>query len=178
MDLFAYTYVGPEEIRRASASHPAGTPIASRQDAEAWLQAHPDARSEGATYVVDLQGRLRLAPRRSEHVACAGGEEVLAAGEIHFQGTGLRLTVAEVSNQSTGYCPDTPCWDAVVLALQAAGLTPPPRFAPEIVFRRCTRCGEVNLVKEAWFVCVFCDADLPAEWNISPRRTLHLGGRE
>jgi hypothetical protein len=121
MDLYAYTYVGPEEIRRSSASQPAGTPIASREDAEAWLQAHPDARTEGATYVVDLQGRLRLAPRRSEHVACAGGEEVLAAGEIRFQGTGARLTVAEVSNQSMGYCPDTSCWYAVVLALVPRG---------------------------------------------------------
>jgi hypothetical protein len=174
MDLYAYTYVGPEEIRRSSASHPAGTPIASREDAEAWLQAHPDARTEGATYVVDLQGRLRLAPRRSEHVACAGGGEVLAAGEVRFQGTGSRLTVAEASNQSTGYCPDTSCRDAVVLALRAAGMTPPSRFTPEIVFRRCSRCREVNLVKEDWFVCVFCEADLPAEWNVAPRRALHL----
>ncbi|WP_164018423.1 hypothetical protein [Pyxidicoccus trucidator] len=176
MDLYAYTYVGPEEIRRASASHPAGTPIASRDDAAAWLQAYPDARTEGATYVVDLQGRLRLAPRRSEHVACSGGVEVLAAGEVRFQGAGARLAVAEVSNQSTGYCPDTSCWDAVVLAIRGAGLEPPRAFTPEVVFRRCTRCGEINLVKEGWFVCVFCDADLPAAWNIAPRRMVHVSG--
>ncbi|HZI16208.1 MAG TPA: hypothetical protein VE153_37940, partial [Myxococcus sp.] len=174
MDLYAYTYVGPEEIRRVTASHSAGTAIASAEDIDGWLRANPDAVTEGATYVVDLQGRLRLAPRRSEHVACAGGEEVLAAGEIRFRGAGPRLTVATLSNQSTGYCPDTSCWDAVVLALRGAGLEPPRGFSPEIVFRRCSRCGELNLVKEAWFVCVFCDADLPAQWNVAPRRTVHL----
>src|SRR5688500_1872895 len=121
MDLYAYTYVGPEEIRRSVASFPAGTPIVAVNDVDMWLAANPDALGEGATYVVGLQGRLRLAPRRSEHVACAGGEEVLAAGEIRFQRAGSRLTVAEVSNQSTGYCPDTDCWAAVALALGRAG---------------------------------------------------------
>jgi hypothetical protein len=174
MELYAYTYVGPEEIRRASASHPVGTPVTSPGDVDCWLNANPDAVTEGATYVVDLQGRLRLAPRRSEHVACAGGEEVLAAGEVRFRGTGSRLTVATLSNQSTGYCPDTSCWDAVVFALRRAGLKPPRGFSPEIIFRRCPRCGERNLVKDAWFVCVFCDADLPAEWNVAPRRKVHL----
>lgn len=174
MDLYAYTYVGPEEIRRSVASFPAGTAIASVRDIETWLAANPDALGEGATYVVDLQARLRLAPRRSEHVACAGGEEVLAAGEIRFRRAGTQLTVAEVSNQSTGYCPDTDCWGAVALALGRAGMTPPPGFTREVIFRRCTRCGERNLVKEGWFVCVFCDADLPAGWNVTPRRILHV----
>jgi hypothetical protein len=172
MELYAYTYVGPEEIRRSVASFPSGTPITSTSGLEVWLAAHPDALAEGATYVVDLQGRLRLAPRRSEHVACAGGEEVLAAGEIRFQGAETALSVAEVSNQSTGYCPDTDCWAAVELALGRAGVTAPPGFTHEVVFRRCERCGERNLVKEGWFVCVFCDADLPAGWNIAPRRRI------
>jgi hypothetical protein len=174
MELRAYTYVGPEEIRRSVASFPVGTAIASLRDLEAWLAANPDALGEGATYVVDLRALLRLAPRRSEHVACAGGEEVLAAGEIRFQRTGSQLAVAEVSNQSTGYCPDTDCWAAVALALGRMGVTPPPGFTREVIFRRCTRCGERNLVKEGWFVCVFCDADLPAGWNVAPRRILHV----
>ncbi|MFY0522099.1 hypothetical protein ACN28I_02445 [Archangium gephyra] len=174
MDLYAYTYVGPEEIRRSVATFPAGAPIVSARDIEAWLTCHPDALAEGATYVIDLQGRLRLAPRRSEHVACAGGEEILAAGELRFRRAGGQLTVAEVSNQSTGYCPDTDCWAAVALALGQAGVNPPSGFTHEVIFRRCTHCGERNLVKEGWFVCVFCDADLPAGWNIGPRRRIHV----
>ncbi|MEU6730442.1 hypothetical protein ABZ917_42625 [Nonomuraea wenchangensis] len=31
-----------------------------------------------------MDGVLLLAPRRSEHVACAGGRPVLSAGEISF----------------------------------------------------------------------------------------------
>ncbi|WP_375773143.1 hypothetical protein NR798_20380 [Archangium gephyra] len=174
MELYAYTYVGPEEIRRSVASFPAGTSIVSMSGLETWLTANPDALAEGATYVVDLQGRLRLAPRRSEHVACAGGEEVLAAGEIRFRRASGQLTVAEVSNQSTGYCPDTDCWTAVALALGWAGVNPPPGFTREVIFRRCTRCGERNLVKEGWFVCVFCDADLPARWNVGSRRGIQV----
>lgn len=171
--LYAYTYVGSQEIRRSVTGHPMGTAISSMRDCEEWLATHPDTLTEGATYVVDLQGRLRLAPRRSEHVACAGGGEVLAAGEIRFRSAGARLTVAEISNQSTGYCPDTTCWAAVALALGRAGLPAPQGFTFEVVFRRCPRCRELNLVKEGWFVCAFCDADLPTAWNVAPRRPVH-----
>ncbi len=152
--------------------------MTSKRELEAWLTAHPEAFSEGATYVVDLQGRLRLAPRRSEHVACAGGEEVLAAGEVRFGRAGAYPAVVEISNQSTGYCPDTACWPAVAMALRKAGLTVPPGFTLKIVFRRCTRCGEINLVKEEWFVCVFCEADLPPVWNVALRRSVHVEGAE
>ena len=137
----------------------------------AWLLAHPDALGEGATYVVDLRGALRLAPRRSEHVACSGGAEVLAAGEIRF---GAGSDVLSVSNLSSGYCPDTTCWFAVERAIRRAGITPPPALSIAIVWRRCTRCGEKSLVRESWFVCVFCDAELPAEWNAGTRRTVVL----
>ncbi|XXF78022.1 hypothetical protein P2318_33995 [Myxococcaceae bacterium GXIMD 01537] len=174
MQQHAYPYVGPEAIRRAVAAAPAGTPILTPRDVATWLEATPDALVEGATYVVDLQGRLRLAPRRSEHVACAGGEDVLAAGEIRFQRGAPSPSVAELSNQSTGYCPDTACWAAIAGALTRAGLNPPAGFTHEVIFRRCVRCGEINLVKEGWFVCVFCEVDLPSAWNVSPRRGVHL----
>ena len=29
----------------------------------------------------------------------------------------------------------------------------------------CPRCGERNVVKDGWFVCGVCGADLPAGWN-------------
>jgi hypothetical protein len=57
------------------------------------------------------------------------------------------------------------------------GVVPPPAFTHAVVFRRCPRCGERNLVKEDWFVCVFCDAELPAEWNVAPRREVPVGER-
>ncbi|MFE9635342.1 hypothetical protein [Streptomyces sp. NPDC006463] len=112
---------------------------------------------------------LRLAPRRSEHVACAGGDPVLAAGEICFiarPGEEPAWEADEVSNLSTGYCPDLASWRAVAEALDRAGIGRPEGFTHAVVFRRCTACGECNVVRDAWFVCVFCDADLPAEWNV------------
>jgi hypothetical protein len=116
---------------------------------------------------VDLRGILRLAPRRSEHVACAGGERVPAApGEIGFGREGEVWVVDEVSNQSTGYCPDVTSWTAVSAALRRAGLEHPPAFTHAVVFRRCTGCREVGIVREGDYVCVFCGCDLPVEWNV------------
>jgi hypothetical protein len=82
-----------------------------------------------------------------------------------YQGIGV-VQVVEVSNQSTGYCPDLSCWSAVAAALDRAGLARPREFTHEVVFRRCLSCREVSIVREEEFVCVFCDDDLPRLWNV------------
>ena len=164
--FYAYPYAGPQGIQRASTDAPAGEPIESADALAAWLERNPDAQAEGATYVVDLRGRLKVAPRRSEHVACASGEPVLTAGELTF---GAAATIARASNHSTGYCPDVDSFAALEKALRDAGLQPPRAFSPALVFRRCPRCRELNVVKGGWFVCAMCDADLPEEWNVSTR---------
>ncbi|ONI72686.1 hypothetical protein ALI144C_42475 [Actinosynnema sp. ALI-1.44] len=119
---------------------------------------------EAFTFVVGVDGLFRVAPRRSEHVVCAGGEGVLAAGEVTFDRAGV---VVEISNQSTGYCPDLGSWPAVASALERAGIAHPGGFTHLVVFRRCLRCAEINVVRDGYFACVFCDADLPAEWNVT-----------
>ncbi|WP_198171111.1 TFIIB-type zinc ribbon-containing protein [Actinoplanes awajinensis] len=121
-------------------------------------------RAEPFTFVVALDGRLRLAPRRSEHVALAGGRDVLAAGEMGF-GAGWRVT--EVTNQSTGYCPAPDCWDAVAGALDRLGISHPGGFADTIVFRRCPACGERNIVRDGDFTCALCGGALPEQWNFA-----------
>ena len=121
--------------------------------------------SEGATFVVDVAGVLRLAPRRSEHVACAGGGEVLAAGEIVFARTNAGITVREASNQSTGYCPEPESFESLAAALDRIGIARPDRYSDACTFRRCASCRQINLVKERWFECSCCGADLPREWN-------------
>jgi hypothetical protein len=108
------------------------------------------------------------ASRRSEHVACAGGAPVLSAGEITFLYDQGRWMVSKVSNQSTGYCPDPASWPAVSDALDRAGLQHPGHFTDPIVFRRCPRCQERNLVKDDYFVCAICGAELPPTWNLDP----------
>lgn len=158
----SYSYVGPDEIKAQVA--PVGTAISSRAELRAWVALHAGDREYGvvpATFTVTLDGVLRIAPRRSEHVACAGGGPVLAAGELFFDGDRLE----GASNQSTGFCPEPTCWEAVAIALDRAGIPHPGRFTIEIVFRRCGACGERNLVKDDWFACAVCDAELPREWN-------------
>lgn len=155
-----YAYVGPERIRAAARSEPRGLRVVSPDTLRAFLEAHPEARTVGATFTVDTEGALWLAPRHSEHVACAGGEDVLAAGEL----TLTQDRVISVTNQSTGYCPEPACWPAVARALARAGLDAPPTWTSAFVFRRCA-CGQINLVKDDWFVCAVCEAALPEAWN-------------
>src|SRR5262249_2946114 len=129
-----YRYVGPREI--AAAGGEPGRAIASAADLAAWLRATGE---RVATFVVGVDEQLRLADRRSEHVACAGGLEVLAAGEMFFDDAGR---VVGVSNQSTGFCPEVASWPAVAAALDRAGIRHPGRFTDAFEFRRCEACGE------------------------------------
>jgi hypothetical protein len=165
---FAYPYIGPDALRRSLIGAAEGERITSESSLREWIAKNPDGLREGCTFVVGLDGVLRLAPRRSEHVACAGATEVLAAGELRFA-LGPRVKLIEASNQSTGFCPDVDCWSDVERAL-SFGVILPSGFTRPIIFRRCPRCAQVNLVKEQWFCCVFCDADLPLAWNVSARR--------
>ncbi|MEU8121672.1 hypothetical protein AB0C21_23455 [Spirillospora sp. NPDC049024] len=164
-----YSYVGPPEFLATARPGTEGRRIASPDDLATWLAAcDEDESTEPFTFVVDLDGFLRLSPRRGEHVVCAGGMPVLSAGEISFARHGGRWSVAGVSNQSTGYCPDPDSWPAVGGALDRAGLDHPGRFTDPMVFRRCPECRERNLVKEAHFFCALCDAELPRTWNMDP----------
>jgi hypothetical protein len=165
-----YKYVGPAEIRAKSVGRPAGRDICSPADVLAWIRESGQTVGPGepvaATFVIDPGGRLLIADRRSEHVACAGGGDVLAAGEVFFAAEGRNtVAVAEVTNQSTGYCPEPSCWDAVAAAFDRIGLGHPPGFTTECVFRKCVSCGARNIVKDGWFYCDVCGQPLPTEWN-------------
>lgn len=162
-----YHYVGPADIRDRVASDGHGRSITSHDELIAWMAEQPaDERDEPFTFVIDTTGTLRLAPQRSEHVACAGGEPVLSAGEITFAGDREHWLVHEVSNQSTGYCPDPTSWTAVQAALARAGLDHPGAFTHPIVFRRCSQCRQRNIVKDDHFVCAVCQSPLPSTWNV------------
>ncbi|MFI6518003.1 hypothetical protein ACIBF1_20775 [Spirillospora sp. NPDC050679] len=162
-----YPYVGPHDVLARVRPGHLGQAIASAEDLAAWMAMHSrNEQQEPFTFVIDLTGVMRLAPRRSEHAACAGGAPVLSAGEITFTRDDRRWTVGEVSNQSTGYCPDLPSWTAVEDALDRAGIEHPGRYTHPIVFRRCPRCRETNIVKDGHFACALCGTALPATWNL------------
>ncbi|WLW57134.1 hypothetical protein [Streptomyces sp. YU58] len=163
-----YSYVGPPESRPTDPKHGSGHAVRSATDLDAWLVERGTAEcAEPFTFVITPDALLRLAPRRSEHVVCAGGGEVLAAGEMGFRHASGRWAVEEVTNQSAGYCPDLDSWHPVAAALDRAGIGRPDGFTHEVVFRRCERCRECSVVREGDFVCVFCGSDLPTVWNIT-----------
>ncbi len=164
-----YRYVGPDGIKARVNGQPTGTKISSTADLLAWVRRTAErsgpAGFVAATFVVDAPGDLLLAERRSEHVACAGGGPVSSAGEMFLRVDGEVVEVVEVSNQSTGFCPEPESWPVLAAALDRIGVPHPGRFTMEVVFRRCEKCGGRNIVKDGWFVCEVCGADLPAVWN-------------
>ncbi|MFE3200552.1 hypothetical protein [Embleya sp. NPDC059237] len=166
-----YRYVGPPDLTALVRPDNEGRSIGSAADVDAWISARgPREACEPFTFVVDVAGVLRLAPRRSEHVVCAGGREVLSAGEIAFRSDAGRWVADEISNQSTGYCPDPGSWPAVADALTRAGIAHPGGFTHEVVFRRCSSCGQLHIVRDRHYVCAVCDEALPHAWNVDGAR--------
>lgn len=161
-----YAYVGPQELRGASRSSASGVVIKTYDRLLEWLSSNSaDANVKGsltATFVIDNNGDLRLAPRRSEHIACAAGGPVLSAGEMTFATTGELI---DVNNHSTGFCPEPESWPACAKALDRVGINHPDGFTKRVVFRLCPKCNQRNVVKDDWFSCDLCGSDLPNDWN-------------
>lgn len=163
-----YRYIGPPEIAARVNAERLGVPIRSPDDVRAWIKGTAQDIASGsviATFIVDESGLLRIADRRSEHVACAGGRPVWAAGEITFAVT-RNLEVTEVSNQSTGYCPEPSSFEAVAAALDAAGILRPSNYTFACEFRRCERCDTFCLIKDDSFACAVCGGELPVQYNV------------
>jgi hypothetical protein len=168
MSMRLYRYVGPKHIADRVGQRMTGVPIRSPDDVRNWVRSRGAELSDNcltATYVVDASGWLLIADRRSEHVVCAGGEPIQSAGEITFS-IGRVVEVTDVSNQSTGYCPEPESWPAVAQALSRASLIGPHGFTLICVFRRCTNCGSVMLVKDSVFKCEICSTRLPENYNV------------
>jgi hypothetical protein len=164
-----YSYVGPDEIRKRVTAQIRRTAIRNLDDLRAWLaEAEPNSRRRDyvpATFIIDLLKHLWIADRRSEHVACAAGENVLSAGEFVFCHSGSAIEVIEATNQSTGFCPEPESWPVVAVALKEAGIPHPPEFTTAFQFRRCDTCKATNLIKDEVFECSVCGAELNGVWN-------------
>ncbi|WP_291726258.1 hypothetical protein [Bernardetia sp.] len=100
---------------------------------------------------------------------CAGGKKVLSAGEISFMIDKNDISISEISNQSTGYCPKSESWIEVNKVLQKIGIDYPDYFTTAFEFRLCTSCGSINLVKDDFFVCQVCGTELDKEWNFDKK---------
>ncbi|MEM9196645.1 MAG: hypothetical protein AAGD12_02225 [Pseudomonadota bacterium] len=165
-----YAFVGPDEVYALAQAGIARLHVQSRTrfaDVLAALDLPRGTDELTVTYIVDADAALWIADRHSEHVACARGGQVRAAGELTIAPWRNGIEVLEATNQSTGYCPEPSCWHALAAALDQAGLARPDGFAHAFEFRRCPGCGTNAIVKDQDFHCAICGHPLPAAWNFA-----------
>jgi hypothetical protein len=166
-----YRYVGPPEIQARSRRESHCIQVTNLADLLPWsLPFLHRGRKSGAftaTFIIDTEERLWVADRHSEHVACANSGDVLAAGEITFERESNDILVTEVTNQSTGYCPEPSCWTVVARVLDRLEIERPEEFTGTFEFRRCGQCGTTNIIKDEVYECSVCDAPLSPQWNFS-----------
>ena len=174
-----FQYVGAKAIADLQVNKPAGILVCSPADVIRWRDMSDQEvcgpNEYVATFTVDEKNRLRIAHRRSEHVACSGRSPVLSAGEIAFTIVKDVVEVTWVTNQSTGYCPEPKSWPAVKFALLNAGIDPPDEFTWNFDFRRCEQCQTINVVKANLFECEVCGSELSQEWNFQDKSGCDLG---
>jgi hypothetical protein len=163
-----YSYVGPPDIKHTARRDRLCLCVTSLADLLPWSVEFLSGHARGTftvTFIIDTCEQLWLADRRSEHVACADGQDVLAAGEITFERHANIIHAAEVTNQSTGYCPEPASWSVVTQVLARLGISHPNYFTGAFIFRRCNKCGTTNLIKDHVFECAVCNSKLCLDWN-------------
>ena len=164
-----YPFVGPDSLRHLAGIASERHALQSEAGLRAWVTGSGVRLRRGAqitfTFVLLPPEQLFLADRRSEHISCARGHAVLSAGEMTFLFDGTRLLLDEVTNQSTGYCPEPESWPAVRDALVSLGLKAPDQFTYAFEFRFCSNCRVTSIIKNQIFECPACGGELPHDWN-------------
>lgn len=167
--LRIYHYVGQSELLKHLAEGSNRHLVTNAEMVTDWLQKFPQPKNPDntitVTFIVDLDHQLWVNDRHSEHVLCANGGDILSAGEMTFEIEKGKLQIVDTTNQSTGYCPEPESYLAVKFALEKTDIAHLPQFTTAYQFRRCDECGTKNIVKDDWYVCGVCDADLSHEWN-------------
>lgn len=168
MTAMRYRHLNPSGIE-ATPPHSTRRKILTHRDVLDWQRETGQSIDEDhrftVTFIIDAEGWLWIADRHSEHYACAAGGDVLSAGEMTFELQSDRVSVVDVTNQSLGYCPEPESWPSVADALHRAGISYPGAFTTGFIFRKCEGCGAKNLVKDDWYCCALCGAELPRQWN-------------
>ena len=167
-----YVYVGSHALRRLLDQPALRSCIRHPDDFRHWFQAAQPPinrdKTVTVTFIIDTDGQLWIADRGIEHVVCAVGQPVLSAGEMTFAMERPQteiIEIVEITNQSTGYCPEPESWWAVERALTDIGIPHPPDFTVAYLFRRCDVCGTTNIIKDLWFECAVCESPLSQDWN-------------
>ncbi|MEO7718875.1 MAG: hypothetical protein ABIY70_21965 [Capsulimonas sp.] len=163
----SYRYIGADDLLDLNTDRQC---VRRQADVLSWIATTSQRlqnQSITATFVIDTEGWLWIADRRSEHVACARGGRVLSAGEMTFDMQN-GVSVTDATNQSLGYCPEPESWLAVADALTRADIPGPPDFTNAYIIRLCETCKTKNIVKEGVFECEVCESALSGQWNLDP----------
>lgn len=155
-----YLYVGPKSILQSKTSCER-IQVTKHSDITAWSKEHLHSRI--ATFIIDEHKDLWVADRHCEHVACARGKAVFAAGEMTFSLSAAQVLF--VTNQSTGYCPQPESWQVVNEVLAKTDMQYPEYFGKAFHFRRCTKCKQINIIKDNIYECAVCGTQLDTKWN-------------
>ncbi len=169
----SYFYVGSKEIEARVDKQYEGSKINQIKDIQQWIEESNQIITNEqiiATFIINEQAQLVVSDRHSEHVLCAGGRNVLSAGEITFSFSKHEIYVSDISNQSTGYCPKPTSWEIVEIVLNKLQIEHPKYFTRAFEFRYCEHCQTRNLIKEGVYECAVCNADLDIEWNFDKVR--------
>lgn len=165
-----YNYIGPEDLLELITDDVDNTCLKQPSDVLKWIkitgQELDSNKSITATYIVDSDKLMWIGDRHMEHVVCAKGNSILAAGEITFTINQKEIYVSSITNQSTGFCPKPECWKQVTISLNKAKIEHPDNFTIAFEFRRCDSCNTLNLIKDNFYYCSVCDSELPKKWNI------------
>ncbi len=164
----SYFYVGSDEILEKVDEKYEGVKINRIEDIQKWIEASNQIITNEniiATFIINEQKQLVISDRHSEHVVCAGGKNVLSAGEITFNFEQENISVSEISNQSTGYCPKPDSWKIIRIVLNQLKIEHPKYFTRAFEFRLCENCHTKNLIKEDIYKCAVCNSDLDLNWN-------------
>ncbi|AFM06300.1 hypothetical protein Fleli_3998 [Bernardetia litoralis DSM 6794] len=164
-----YSYVGSQEIFDSVDINFVGYKISKSKDILNWIEKTAQElinNSIIATFIINENHQLVINDRHSEHVQCAGGKNVISAGEISFLIEKKdKISINEISNQSTGYCPKPESWKYVEKVLSKIEIEYPNYFTLAFDFRLCTNCQTINLIKEQVFECQMCETELDLKWN-------------
>lgn len=141
----------PARLERARRVGP-GVAIESPRDIER-LEPHLQLARDGTmthpqTYVVTAKdARFRCGGPLEEHVEVAGGDDVLAVGEVWFaRDDDASWRVDRINNRSIGYrLPGRHTYEAAARALDAAGIPHPGEFTSLFTGRTCPACGLFNV---------------------------------
>lgn len=155
-----YLYVGPKSILQSKTSCER-IQVTKHRDIVAWSQEYSHSRI--TTFIIDEHKNLWIADRHCEHVACARGKAVFAAGEMTFSLDAAQVLF--VTNQSTGYCPQPESWQVLSEVLAKTDMHYPEYFNKAFHFRRCTKCKQINIIKDNIYECAICQAQLDTKWN-------------